>query len=173
MDMKQLALREAALKTLLDAVSDQLEAVKGQMQAALEETGASRVDAALPDGTKVGTISRTTPKPKAVVTDGDLFLKWVREHAPSEITSRVVTEVRPSFQTALLAQMTASGTAEIPDPATGEITEVPGVELRTPRAATHSARLAKGGADAIVAAWRGGHLAHLDLPQLAAGGTAS
>lgn len=169
MDMKELALREAALKTLADAIGTELAAVKADMQAALEESGASRVDAKLPDGTKVATVSRGQPKAKAEVADTEAFRAWVREHAPSEVTSRVVTEVRTAYTTALLAQMTATGTAEVPDTETGEVQDVPGVEIRTPRATTHSVRHAKGGADAIAAAWRDGALAHLDLPQLTGG----
>ncbi|MFE9391631.1 hypothetical protein [Streptomyces sp. NPDC006784] len=173
MDMKQLALAEAALKTLGDAVKDQLAEVREQMQTHLDDTGASRVDATLPDGTKVATVSRSESKPKAVVIDEATLLAWVREHAPDEITSRVVTEIRPAYMTALLARLTAAGAAEVPDEETGEIREVPGVEMRTSRVTTHTVRAAKGGAEAIVAAWRSGQLAHLDLPQLTAGGEAA
>lgn len=170
MSMKDLALQEAALKTLADRVAAELKDVKPAMQAELEESGASQVPAELPDGTKVATVSRSTPKATAAVTDEDLFVKWVRETAPTEVKSRVVTEVRPAFRAALLAQMTASGAAEVPDKETGEIAEVPGVEVRAGRSTTHSVRLAKDGADAIIAAWRDGALGHLDLPQLGAGG---
>lgn len=170
MDMKDLALREAALKSLADAVAAELKTVKTEMQTELESSGASQVPAVLPDGTKVGTVSRTESKAAAQVVDDEAFLAWVRETAPSEVKSRVVTEIRPAYQAALLAQMTAAGTAEIPDKETGEITEVPGVEVRAGRATTHSVRLAKGGAEQIIAAWQSGQLAHLDVPQLTAGG---
>jgi hypothetical protein len=167
MDMKSLALRSAALKTLADAVAAERKAVQAEMQAALEATGASQVPATLPDGTKVGTCSVTVPKPAAQVVDDEAFLAWVRETAPSEVTSRVVTEVRPAYRAGLLAEMTAAGSAEVPDRETGEVLPVPGVEVRAGRATTHSVRLAKGGAEAIAEAWRGGALAHLELPQLA------
>lgn len=170
MDMKDLALAEASLKTLADAVKTQLAEVREQMQKELEASGASRVDATLPDGTKVATVSTSTPTDKAVVTDDDAFLAWVQETAPTEVKSRVVTEVRPAFEAALLAQMTASGAAEVPDKATGEIAEVPGVTVQTGRATTHNVRLAKDGADAIITAWRDGDLGHLGLPQLGPGG---
>jgi uncharacterized protein (DUF2267 family) len=169
MDMRDLALREAALKTLADAVGAELKAVKAAMQEQLETTGAAQVHAELPDGTKVGTISRAVPKPAATVIDDAAFLGWVRETAPGEIASRVVTEVRPAYRTALLAEMTATGTAEVPDRQTGEIAPVPGVEIAAGRATTHSVRLAKDGAERIVAAWRSGDLAGLDLPQLPGG----
>jgi hypothetical protein len=170
MNLPDLALEEAALKSLADTISDRLKTVRASMQEALETTGATRLDATLPDGTKVATISRTTPKPAAVVTDPDLYLEWVREHSEANITTRLVTEVRPAYTAALLAEMTAAGVAEWADRETGEVHQVPGVEVRAGRSTSHSVRPVDGGREAIAAAWRGGHLAHLDLPQLGAGG---
>mgnify|MGYP001562945466 CR=1 FL=1 len=170
MNLSELALEEAALKTLADAVTEQLKTVRATMQQQMETTGASRVDATLPDGTKVATISRTDPKPTAVVSDPELFRKWVREHSPANHTSRVVHEVRPAYQAALLAEMTAAGVAQWADRDTGEVHDVPGVEIRASRGKSHSVRPVDGGREAIAAAWRAGLLAHLDLPQLTAGG---
>lgn len=169
MDMNALAFEEAALKTLADAIADRLKEVKADMQQALDTSGATRVDAKLPDGTKVATISMTSPKPAAVVTDPDLFLKWVRENSPANITSRLVTEVRPAYTTALLAEMTAAGIAEVANRETGVVEEVPGVEIKATRSRSHSVRPVDGGREAIAEAWRSGALAHLALPQLAGG----
>jgi len=169
MNMQQLALEEAALKSLADAITDRLKDVKAQMQDALTTTGASRVDATLPDGTKVATISMTSPKPAAVVTDPDAFLAWVRKNSPNNVTTRIVAEVRPAYTTALLAEMTAAGVAEVADRETGVVEDVPGVEIRATRSRTHSVRPVDGGREAIAEAWRSGALAHLDLPQLTAG----
>lgn len=170
MSLSELAQTEAVLAALHKAIGDQLKTVKDDVQQALEETGASRVDATLPDGTKVATISRTTPTAKATVTDEEKLLAWVREHAPGEFKSRVVTEIRPAYLASLLAQCTAAGAAEVPDTETGELLTVPGVEMQTARSATHSVRHTKGGAEAIGRAWRSGQLGHLDLPQLGVGG---
>lgn len=170
MDMQQLALEEAALKALSDAIGDRLKQVKADMQEALDTTGASRVEAKLPDGTKVATISMTTPKPAAVVTDPDKFLAWVREHSPANIVTRLVTEVRPAYTTALLAEMTAAGVAEVADKETGVVEEVAGVEVRATRSRGHSVRPVDGGREAIAEAWQSGALAHLALPQITAGG---
>lgn len=169
-DMQQLALEEAALKALADAITDRLKEVRTTMQEAMDTTGASRVDAKLPDGTKVATISATQPKPTAQITDPDLFLKWVREHSPQNITTRLVTEVRPAYTTALLAEMTAAGVAEVADKETGVVEAVPGVEIKATRSRGHSVRPVKGGPEAIAEAWRSGALAHLALPQITAGG---
>lgn len=170
MDMQQLALEEAALKTLADAITDRLKDVKAQMQEALDTTGASRVEARLPDGTKVATISMLSPKPAAVVTDPDAFLGWVRQNSPANVVSRIVTEVRPAYTTALLSEMTAAGVAEVADKETGVVEAVPGVEIRAARSRTHSVWTVDGGRDAIAKAWRSGALAHLALPQLDATG---
>jgi hypothetical protein len=172
-DMQQLALEEAALKTLADTVMDRLKAVKAEMQTALTEGGVGKVDATLPDGRKVAVISRTDPKPTAVVVDGEAFLAWVRANSPHNVVSRLVTEVRPAYATALLAEMTAAGTAEVSDRETGVVEAVPGVEIRATRSTTHSVRPTRDGRDLIAEAWRTGALAHLALPQITAGGEPS
>ncbi len=170
-DFPTLALEEAVLKSLADSVGERLKATRERMQAALETSGATKLNASLPNGTKVGTVSQSTPKPKAVVTDPDALLAWVRETSPSEVASRVVVEVRPAYLAALLAEMTAAGAATVVDSTTGEVREVPGVEVRASRSASHSVQLVDGGREAIAAAWRAGHLAHLDLPQLGPAGS--
>jgi uncharacterized protein (DUF2267 family) len=169
--MQELARQLAALKTLADWVNDGLKTVKTAMQQQMEATGASRVEATLPDGTKIGTISRPSPKKEARVIDEDAFLKWVREHTKgAEIVSRVVTEVRPAYRTALLAEMTSAGAPTVfVDRENGVIEDVPGVEIRPTRNTTHSVRLADGARAAVVAAWRAGTLGTEVLPELTAG----
>ncbi|WP_405794059.1 hypothetical protein [Streptomyces sp. NBC_01506] len=169
MDMQELALESAALKALGDAISERQKAVRVQMQEALTTSGASRLDAALPDGTKVATVFRTDPKPTAAVVDPELFLKWVREHSPANVVTRLVTEIRPAYTAALLAEMTAIGSAVWADRETGEVHDVPGVEIKATRAAGHSVRPVDGGREAIAEAWRTGALAHLSIPQITGG----
>ncbi|HEX6518297.1 MAG TPA: hypothetical protein VF049_22240 [Nocardioidaceae bacterium] len=171
-DMAALALEEAALKTVIDAFTQRLKEVRTGLQEQFDTTGVSRIDATLPDGTKIGAVSVTSPKPAAVVTDPVAFLAWVKEHSKANVTSRIVTEVRPAYERALLAEMTAAGTAEIADRDTGVVEEVPGVEIRATRSRTHSARLVDGALGLVLDALRTGQLAHLDLPQLTAGGEA-
>lgn len=168
-DMQELALEEATLKTLADLIGDRLKAVKQQMQERLQESGATRVTAQLPDGTKVATISRTDPKPAAVVVDEGALLAWVRQAAPGEVSTRLVTEVRPAYRARLLADITAVGAPRVVDEDTGEVHDVPGVEIRATRSTTHSVRPTDGGREAIAAAWRAGSLAELGVPQLVGG----
>ncbi|MDT0270619.1 hypothetical protein RM844_30535 [Streptomyces sp. DSM 44915] len=166
MKLSDLALEEAALKTLADTVTERLKDVRAAMQCELDDVGVGQVEARLPDGTKVATISRTSPKPAAAVTDAEKFLAWVRETYPPEVVSRVVTEVRTAFATRLLKEMTAAGVAQVCDTETGEVHDVPGVEIRATRAASHSVRPVDGGREAIAEAWRSGALAHLAIPQI-------
>lgn len=165
MTLMDLALREAALKTLADTIGDELKTVKREMHVALASSGATQAAALLPDGTKVGTSSLSVPKPTARVVDEAGFTEWVAEHAPAE----TVTVVREAYRKALLAEWSAAGAAEVADPETGEITAVPGVEVSRGEP-THTVRLTTDGAARIAAAWRDGQLAHLDLLQVAAGG---
>lgn len=164
MDLQQLALQETALKALLDDVTKSLKEVKAQMQEALDTTGASGVAAKLPDGTKVGTIYRTDPKPAAVVVDEKALHDWIHANYPTEATKRavVVIEVREAFKKGLLDQLTAIGAPVNPD--TGEA--VPGVEIRATRAAGHGVRGVD--RDAIAKAWRNRELPDLNVLQLTA-----
>lgn len=173
MSLADLAAREAVLKALADAIGDQLKAVRADVQAALDESaGVRQVAALLPSGQQVAKVSLTDPSPAATVTDPEAFLAWVRDHHPdtNAVTRRVVTEVRPATQTALLAEMTAAGVPQWCDTETGEVHTVPGVEIRATRARSHSVRFDKGGRDLVAAAWQAGELATLVLPELTAVG---
>lgn len=171
-DLQQLALEEASLKALSDAITDRLKEVKATMQEALIDGGIAKVEARLPNGTKVATISKSDAKPAAVVVDDKAFLEFVRRYSPHNVTTRLVTEVRPAYVTALLAEMTAAGVPEVADKDTGVVEDVPGVQVRATRTLTHSVRPTDGGKEAIAAAWRNGDLAHLNLLQLTHGETA-
>lgn len=174
MGLKEATQREAVLKIVHERVktmyNDAREDAQRELDAAKKTTGTTKVTVELDDGTPLATTSRTTPKEEARITDPDLFLKWVRDTYPKEIVSRVVTEVRTAFANRLLKEMGAAGTPRVVNPGTGELHEVPGVEVRVWKEATHSVRMADGAEEAIAAAWRNGELNHLDLPQLGAGG---
>lgn len=168
MSLNDLAQREAVLKALYDAIGDELKAARVEVQTALDTTnkGVQQVAATLPDGTKVGTVSLTDPKPEAMVTDPKAFLAWVRENYETEIKRRVVTEVQPAFVSKILGEITAANTPQIIDSETGEIHKVPGVEIKATRSRTHSVRLSADGRKAIGTAWQAGELAHLVLPAI-------
>ncbi len=173
MNLREAAADEAVLKALLDAIDAEYKAKRAQVQELLdiarEETGATRIDATLPDGTVVAKIGASDPKPEAKVTNADEFRMWVQGAYPDEVERRFepakwTTTVRPAFAEKLLAQMTAAGV--VFDPETGEA--VPGVEIRATRSRTHSVRFERSGREDIAAAYRAGRLVipGLALPEL-------
>jgi hypothetical protein len=161
-NLRELAREEATLKALADVVTDRLKAIRAETQAALdaaeEQTGTRQVAASLPDGTPVATISLTDPKPEAKVTDLEAFKAWVMREFPGEIERQFVAEVRPAFLDKVLAEMTAAGVARLVNKETGELHDVPGVEVKATRSRNHSLRFKPGGRDTIAAAWQAGTL---------------
>jgi hypothetical protein len=173
MSLQDAVAREAVLKALADRIGEEYKKARAEVQAELDANrGLQQVAALLPDGRKVGTVSLTDPDPVAVVTDPDAYLAWVRDHHPGtdNVVRRIVTEVRPAFTTALLAELTAAGRPQWCDKGTGEVHTVPGVEVKATRARGHSVRFADGGRDLVAEAYRAGLLTDLVLPELTAGG---
>lgn len=168
--IKEATTREAVLKALLDEVKAAYEEARTEVQhhldAAQQTSGARQFSAALPDGTQVGTISLTGGEPAAQITDEDAFTEWARAAFPSERVTRIVRSVQAAFTSRLLDEMTAAGAAQVVDPESGEVHEVPGVEIRPTRKRSHSVRFAKAGREAVGEAWRRGELAPLALPAL-------
>jgi hypothetical protein len=76
---------------------------------------------------KVGAATRTDPKPAARVTDGAAFRAWVKDNRPEEIVT--VESVNAAFERSLLKVITDCG--GLPDPDTGEVIDVPGVQVVT------------------------------------------
>lgn len=174
MGLKDTATRTAVLSVLADVINAELKASKAELQqglkAAKAETGTQQVGMELPDGQDIGKATLVQPKATAVVTGPDLLIEWVRENAPAgSITSRVVTEIRPSYLKVLLAEITAAGVAQWCDKETGEVHDVPGVQIQG-RAAYTRTTIPDTGKQAIAQAWREGALTNMVLPELTAGG---
>lgn len=174
LNVKEAAALTAVLDTLHKAIGDELKAAKRDLEdglrAAKAETGTQKVTISLDDdGPDIGTASLVQPAAAAVVADVEKFKAWVMDHYASEIERKFVTEVRASFTGRLLKEMTAAGVAKWVDPKTGEIHDVPGVEMQG-RAAYTRLTVPEAGKQAIGQAWQSGTLSHLVLPQLAAGG---
>ncbi|CAL9530572.1 hypothetical protein [Streptomyces sp. enrichment culture] len=174
--------RQAVLGALLDQVQDAYKDARRAAHDLLEQqhkaTGTTKTDATLPDGTKVASVSRQGGERAAQVVDDEAFRVWVRDHYPTEhvveiIPAQVVTTVRPGFAGKVLAEATAAGIARYVDPVTGEMHDVPGIEIRPTRAASHRITYTRGskaqpvsGRDLVAAAWRERRLAAF-LPALA------
>ncbi|MEV8032230.1 hypothetical protein [Streptomyces sp. NPDC086182] len=174
MSLRDAAAREAYLKTLLDVVNDAYKEARAETQSLLdtaaEESGTRQVAVTLPDGDDIATVSLTAGEAAPRITDPEKFKAWVLENYGSEIKREFVTSVQPAFEKKLLAELTAAGGTEWPDPETGVIHDVPGVEMAPARARTHAVRFKKDGRDQVMTAWREGRLATVALPQLTAGG---
>lgn len=174
--------REAALKALLDAIKEEYATARTEVQDLMtrhyKATGTTKLDAVLPDGTKVGSMTRSAGEAIAKVTDPEAFRVWVRDTYPTEHTVTVVpahTEVgvTPTFQAQILAEATAAGVAQYIDPETSELHDVPGVTIVPGKAPTHALTFARAskadarpGRERVGDAWRSGGLAEI-LPGLA------
>lgn len=173
MSLKDTAARAAVLDTLHKAIGDELKAAKRELEAGLRtakaETGTQKVAISLDEQQDIGTASLVQPAAAAIVSDAEKFKAWVMDHYSSEIERKFVTEVRAAFTARLLKEMTAAGVAKWVDPGTGEIHDVPGVEMQG-RAAYTRMTVPEAGKQAIAQAWQANKLSHLVLPQLTAGG---
>lgn len=167
--LRELALEEAALDLLAARVADAKKDVRKRMQTALDAAarrdGVERVVATLPTGEAVATISLRPGATGPVVTDEEALARWLRQTYPDQdwTTSRIVREVRPWKLAELVAQMDAAKAAQIVDPDTGEVHDVPGVLIKPTRARTHSllwkkTGKAETGKCAVGEAWRSGAL---------------
>ncbi|WP_329219184.1 hypothetical protein [Streptomyces microflavus] len=181
--IREAVTHQAVLGALLDEVKQAYAAARTDAEYLLTQqykaTGSTKVDATLPDGTKVGSITRTPGETAAKVIDEELFRAWVRDTYPSEhvvkaVPMRIVAEVQPGFTSKLLAEMTAAGRAQYADPTTGEVHDVPGVAIAPARAASTRityGRKSKGqsrtGRELIADAWRTTDLPTRVLPALA------
>jgi hypothetical protein len=166
-NLKNATLHITVLKVLADEITARLTAVKEEAKAAFLDCGATGAAPELPDGTKVATVTLAgADKRSASVTSPNLLLAWVAENHPGEI----VKAVRDSYLQKLLDTAKAEGRAI--DPATGEL--VPGITV-SDASPYLSVRFKPGGREAVVAAWRAGQLADIDLvaPAAIAGGEAA
>ncbi|MFF2367174.1 hypothetical protein ACFVU0_31335 [Streptomyces sp. NPDC058122] len=174
--------RQAVLGALLDEVKSAYKDAKTKADDLLDKAyragGTTKIDAMLPDGTKVGSSSRQGGEREAQVVDPEAFRAWVRDHYPTEhvvefVPAQVLTTVRPGFSGKVLAEATAAGAARYVDETSGVVHDVPGVELKPSRAASHRLTYTRGskaqptdGRALVAAAWRAGALVE-HLPALA------
>lgn len=155
MNLRAAALKPAVLKVLGDAIAEAIATAKQAVRDGFNETGASQTVAALPDGTKVATVSLAGEgKKSASVTSPRALLAWVLAHHPGETE----TIIRDSYLKKLLETAKAEGRAI--DPATGEL--VPGITVGDASPYV-SVRFKTGGREAIIAAWQRGELTDIDL----------
>lgn len=170
MSLKDKATRVAILDTLAKTIADELKAAKADLETGLRtakaETGTQTITVDL-NGADIGKATLVQPKAAATVTDDLALLTWARTVAPTEVTTRLVTEIRPAWLAQLKKQIEAVGRPEWADPETGVIHDVPGIDLVGRTAHTRLTVPAEGKA-AIGEAWRSGALLPMLLPELPA-----
>lgn len=170
MSLKDTATRVAILDTLAAHIAAELKAAKAELQDGLRtakaETGTQQIAVDL-NGADIGKATLVQPKAAATVTDEAALLAWVREVAKSEVTTRLVTEIRPAWLAQLKKQIEAIGRPEWADPETGVIHDVPGIDL-VGRTAHTRLTVPDAGKQAIGEAWRSGALLPMLLPELPA-----
>ncbi len=81
----------------------------------------------LPDGELLGAVTVANGRRSPRVVDQEKLTAWVAEHCPTEVEVVYETRIRQAFQTVLLAAVVDHGGWL--DPATGEVQDVPGVEV--------------------------------------------
>lgn len=145
----------ALVKVVLKALTEQLDAAKGNADAEVATTArpGDRTNAVLPDGTVVGVVGFTKGRTTVQVTDRAAFTQWVRDEYPDEID--MVPTVRPAFEKGVLEAIKVKG-ANVDRNGI----EVPGVRLGqgSPYPTT---KVEKGAEDAIAAAYQSGQLAEV------------
>ena len=148
MDIKQRALRTAALKALTDYIMDASKQERGAMMEELlalnELTGSKSLEVKLPTGEQVATVSLAVSKGGFAVYDDRAFAMWVLENHPELVEVKVPT----INKSRILKEIAETGEA------------VPGVRYEEggePK--SFSVRFATGGRDTLLNAWYGGELA--------------
>lgn len=119
--------RDIAVKlVVLAAITNAGKAIRTDLETegAPEFAEGDRESAVLPDGAKVGAVTRTKPRVSAKVTDEDALFRWVVKHHPTEL----VHVVNDAYKRRLLDAAKKAG--QPVDPATGEV-GVPGITVTT------------------------------------------
>jgi hypothetical protein len=123
-DPREVAVRLAALKALLDRVKDAYNAARAEAADTLEP--GDRLGATLTDGANIGTVTVVEGRTTAKVTDPHALLAWVQTNAPSEVET--VPRVRESYVGALLSRC-ENVDGQAMHAKTGEL--LPGVRFET------------------------------------------
>ena len=120
-DMKQAARSAMAAQLIAGIITDHHKPLKADLLADMTDLGAERVRVTDDDGTDLGSLSVSSGRVKAKVTDRRAFVEWVARQYPDELERAV----REAFEKKLLDAATAAG--DPVDASTGEV--IPGVEV--------------------------------------------
>jgi hypothetical protein len=144
-DLKQQALAVAVLAALGERITRAAEQARADLLAVMQEIGAERVAAELPDGKGVASVSlaASTGGRAYVASEAD-FTRWVAGEHPTELEYTV----RSAFRKQLLAELSKTQEA------------IPGVDFADARPYLKNTFKADG-KEAIAKAWQAEELAEL------------
>lgn len=104
-DAREVTLRLAALKALLDKVKDAYGTARNEALVALDP--GDRKSAVTDSGRDIGTVSYVKGRTTLNVSDTAALTAWVQENAPTEVESTV--RVRPAYLAALIKRCRVAG----------------------------------------------------------------
>lgn len=145
MNLRETALRLAAITVIADAAKEAKDRLRDQFADQLNAVGADAAKAAL-DSTEVAKVSLVSPKSSPQITNETAFIAFVEQSRPDE----VVKAVRESFKKHFLDNVVEVNGESIYTP-TGEVISFVGFKARESYVST---RFAKGGREAIADAFR-------------------
>lgn len=150
-------LRRMVLKFIIDRLGDAKLVIDAEVLSALDRGDRKKV--VLPDGTDVGTLSVTDPKPTAKVGNMAELEAWVRATFPHQIEEvppvPAYTRVYPAFVKKLVEECKATDDGELIWEDTGEL--VPGLVVET-KDPSVSPRQTAAQLDAMIEAFESGVL---------------
>lgn len=164
-DARTAVLRRMVLKFITDRLGDAKDVLDADVLSVLDR--GDRKKAVLPDGTDVGTLSVSDPKPETKVVNAAALEAWVMAEVPHQIelvpAVAAYHRVYPAFVTKLVAECEVVD-GELVWPETGEL--VPGLAVKT-RAMAVSNRQTPAQLEAMLAAFEDGRLREVLLGVMA------
>lgn len=153
-EVEYLAYQLANLTALEREIGRDIADTRARLLAAMASASLSDTDVVV-GGVPVATIRRRRGgRASARIADTEQYAAWVQERHPDRVSTRQVVEVDADFTKGLLREMTEAGSATWLDDEHDEEIPVPGAVMKEGPKGTAAVTLAKGGADAIGAAWR-------------------
>jgi hypothetical protein len=154
MNLRELALRLAAITVVADAAKEAKDRLRDEFATQLNAVGADAAKAAL-EGTEVAKVSLVSPKASANIMNENAFVKFVEAERPDEI----VKTVRDSYKKAFLENVVNNNGEAIYTP-TGEVLSF--ITFK-PRESYVSTRFSTGGREVIASAFRSGAINPAEL----------
>ena len=154
MTPREMALRLALVKVLGDELKTAKAVTDGEIRD--EWRPKDRITATLPDGREVGTVTLTSGRKAARLSDEIAYEMWVRVVHPDAFETVTVTRVKPEFTERLMSAARKLGVAV--DAETGE--EVPGITVAAGEPFP-MVKLASDAREAVAEAWQSGELTEL------------